>query len=588
MAEELVEKTGLIGEALLKEGLIRSEQMEPLLKAQGQRKQRLVETAVALGFITEEQQARFLAGYFRLSYAPLAKDEEVDPAAVDLIPELMARRYTVLVIQKEEGSDLLTLAMADPLDIRAVDAVRVETRCRVRKVVSSQGAILRAIERSYHASSRIAQSIDRLLEGEAAPNGITAGGVSVETAAPMERLKHEASDVPVVQFVNLLLMQVVRERASDIHIEPEESSITVRLRVDGQLREQAIPPRHMFHAIINRIKLLANLDIAERRLPQDGHFKFNVFDKTIDVRLSCLPTIHGEKLVLRILDRGSLILDLTSLGFEPDMLKVFNRVLQLPHGLVILTGPTGSGKTTTLYAALNAIRTPTKNIVTIEDPVEYQLGKIIQVQTKADINLTFAAGLRSILRQDPDIIMVGEIRDLETAEICIRSSLTGHLVLSTLHTNDAVSALSRLTDMGVEPYLLTATLSLVMAQRLVRKVCPECSVPEQPPPEMLHRLEQLGKSDGMAWNFRRGTGCARCLQTGYFGRIAIYEQFVLSENIKTLLAEGAKMHEIKRQAQREGLQSLLHSALRKVRQGVTTLDEAFSVCSTQSEMEGVE
>jgi type IV pilus assembly protein PilB len=378
-------------------------------------------------------------------------------------------------------------------------------------------------------------------------------------------------------------MRAIQERASDIHVEAEERGVTIRYRVDGLLREVSAPPKSMLQPITTRIKLLGNLDIAERRLPQDGRFKFKVFDKTIDVRLSCLPTVYGEKLVLRILDRGALILDMTSLGFEPAMLERFREALSLPYGLILLTGPTGSGKTTTLYAALNTIRTPTKNIVTIEDPVEYQLPKINQVHTKADIGLTFAAGLRSILRQDPDIIMVGEMRDRETADICIRSALTGHLVLSTLHTNDSVSAVSRLTDMGIEPYLLSATLSLVMAQRLVRRVCEDCAQPWQPPADLLKRLQRLNGGESSSWKFQRGTGCRRCGNSGYFGRIAVYEQFVVTDAMKALIAEGARLHELIRAAKQEGLQTLLHSALNKVREGVTTLDEALSVCATQAD-----
>jgi type II secretory ATPase GspE/PulE/Tfp pilus assembly ATPase PilB-like protein len=469
--------------------------------------------------------------------------------------------------------------------VRAIVAVRAETGLRLRTVISSRAAIRRIIDRSYHASSRLAQSMAHLVAGEVTSEEMVQAPESSETMPQVDQLKLEASDPPVVQFVNLLLMRAIQERASDIHIEPEEQGVRIRLRVDGLMREVTAPPKHMLQAITTRIKLLGNLDIAERRLPQDGRFKFQVFDRTIDVRLSCLPLIYGEKLVLRILDRGSLILDLQALGFEPGMLETFQRVLQLPHGLVILTGPTGSGKTTTLYAALNTINSPTKNIMTIEDPVEYQLGKINQLHTKASIGLTFAAGLRSILRQDPDIIMVGEVRDRETAEICIRAALTGHLVLSTLHTNDAVSAVSRLTDMEIEPYLLTAALSLIMAQRLVRRICLECATPWKPAPELLKRLQRLsGDPHAGSWRLLRGAGCQRCGGSGYFSRIAIYEQFVITERIKTLVAEGAGAHHVKQAAREEGLQSLLQSALNKVREGVTTLDEALSVCATQSEV----
>ena len=600
----------LIGQAFKELGLLTEAQIQQALDAQPKHKLRLGELAVSLGMMSETDLARALGEFFNVPHAELTDSDDLDLQVVELLPEALARRYGVILTKKE--GEAVTLAMADPLDVRAIDAVRLQTSCRVRKQVTSRGSIMKAIDRSYHAASRIAKSMDHLLAGEhtladAAGAEIVADLDKEVSDAPspeesgdlqLDQLKNEASHAPVVQFVNLLLMRAVQERASDIHIEPEEHAVTIRLRVDGMLREVAAPPKHMLQAIVTRIKLLGNLDIAERRLPQDGRFKFRVFDKTIDVRLSSLPTVYGEKLVLRILDRSGLILDMQSLGFEPGMLETFNKCLTLPHGLVILTGPTGSGKTTTLYAALNSIKTPTKNIVTIEDPVEYQLAKINQVHTKADIGLTFAAGLRSILRQDPDIIMVGEIRDRETAEICIRSALTGHLVLSTLHTNYSVSAISGLTDMGIERYLLTASLTIVMAQRLVRRICDECAAPWEPTPELLARIKGIighetsgkshgasnGSANGSAWKFRKGKGCKRCGNSGYYGRIAIYEQFVVGDTVKTLLADGAAMGQIKQAARKDGLQTLLHSALNKVRDGVTTLDEAFSVCATQSEM----
>ena len=581
MVRPLVSSTLLIGKALVEQGYLTQEKLDQLLAVQPEGKQRIGDAAVAQGFITDEDLARFLANFFHLPYLKLSDEDELDSSTVELIPEAMARRYGVIVTHKE--GDRITLAMVDPLDVRAVDAVRLETRSRIRKAVSSRSAIMRAIEHYYHTASRLAKSMDTLLAVETS-NGDTSRLHLTDGASLIDQLKLEASDAPVVQFVNLLLMRAVQERASDIHIEPEESSMTVRFRVDGQLREMSAPPKHMLQAITTRIKLLGRLDIAERRLPQDGRFNFTVFEKNIDVRLSCLPTIYGEKIVMRILDRGNLILDMKALGFEPEMLDVFRRMLTLPHGLIILTGPTGSGKTTTLYAALNSIKTPTRNIVTIEDPVEYQLSKINQVHTKSEIGLTFAAGLRSILRQDPDIIMVGEIRDRETAEICIRSALTGHLVLSTLHTNDAVSAVSRLTDMGIEPYLLSATLNLVMAQRLVRRICEDCAKKWQPPVELLERLSRLGKIEEGTWNFRRGKGCERCGGSGYLGRVAVYEPFVISEKARALIAEGAQLGVVRQAAKKEGLQSLFQSALNKVKEGITTLDEAFSICSTQSEI----
>ena len=582
MTGALPESTRLIGQVLVEQGHLNPSQLDQLLKSQLKHKERLGEAAVKQGFLTEVELARFLAAFYELPYVELSEREELDPSVVELIPEALARRYCLVATASDEG--VVTVAMADPLNVRAIDAIRLGGKFRVRKTVSSRSAILRAIDRSYHDSSRIERSIDQLLEGQGGQQDGMGLQLSTEPDAVEEQLRHEASDAPVVQFVNLLLMRAIQARASDIHIEPEERGVGVRLRVDGLLREVSAPPRSMLQAVTTRIKLLGNLDIAERRLPQDGRFKFKVFDKTIDVRLSCLPTVYGEKLVLRILDRASLILDMQELGFESTMLERFHRVLQLPYGLVLLTGPTGSGKTTTLYAAMNAIKTPTKNIVTIEDPVEYQLSKVNQVHTKSEIGLTFAAGLRSILRQDPDIIMVGEMRDLETSEICIRSALTGHLVLSTLHTNDAVSAVSRLTDMGIEPYLLSATLTLVMAQRLVRRICQDCTAPWEPPEDLRSRLKKLAGTDASSWTLRRGKGCKRCGQSGYLGRVAIYEQFVIGDAMKALIAEGARLHELKQAAKREGLQSLLENGLKKVRDGITTLDEAFSVCATQSEM----
>ena len=585
MPEHILESTrlSLIGKALVDEGLVSLEQLGQVLTTQAEQKLRVGEAAVAMGLMSDCDLAQFLAKFFTIPYIDLGNDDEVDAAAVELLPESMARRYAILVTRKE--GNYVSVAMADPLDIRAVDAIRVETKSRVRKMVAGRSAILSAIDRYYRAPSLLAKSMDSLLAGESGEEARSARTRLTEAdPSAIDQLKLEATDGPVVQLVNLLLMRAVQERASDIHIEPEENGLTVRFRIDGQLREMSSPPKHMSQGIATRIKLLGSLDIAEHRLPQDGRFKFNVFEKDIDVRVSCLPTIFGEKIVMRILDRGSLILDMKALGFEPQMFETLRRVLELPHGLVILTGPTGSGKTTTLYAALNAIKSATKNIVTIEDPVEYQLAKINQVNTKADIGLTFAAGLRSILRQDPDVIMVGEVRDRETAEISIRSALTGHMVLSTLHTNDAVSVISRLTDMGIEPYLLAATLNLVMAQRLVRRICEDCAQPWEPPHQLMKRLIRQAGSESGAWKFRRGVGCERCGHSGYRGRIAVYEQFVISEKVRNLIAEGSCLSAVKDLAQKEGLQSLFESALNKVREGVTTLDEAFSICATQSEM----
>jgi type IV pilus assembly protein PilB len=579
----------LFGIALVESGLISQEQLQAVLKAQTKSKQRIGEIAVSLGFISATDLAKFLAKRFDVPFVELGAETELDTAVVELIPEDLARRYCIILFRKEGST--VTIAMADPLDVRAVDAVRLATGCHVRKTVSSSSAIQRAIDNSYHAPDRLERSLGKLLNVEGAAEPVAQeADESEDNALGIDQLKLQASDAPVVQFVNLTLMRAVQERASDIHIEPEEYTISVRFRIDGQLREMTSPPKAMFQAVATRLKLLSNLDIAERRLPQDGHFKFHVFDKQIDVRVSSLPTIYGEKIVLRILDRSNLILDMGTLGFEPAMQDVFRRTLGLPYGLIILTGPTGSGKTTTLYAALNTVKSlnkeTAKNIVTIEDPVEYQISKINQVHAKPEIGLTFAAGLRSILRQDPDVIMVGEIRDQETAEICIRAALTGHLVLSTLHTNDSISAVTRLTDMGIEPFLLASTMNLIMAQRLVRRICPECSEEWVPPQNILERVTRtITRTDDQgAWKFRRGRGCDHCGKSGYSGRVAVYEQFVVSDPIRRLITEKAPLNKLLEVARKEGFQSLLQSALNKAAEGLTTVEEAFSICSTQSEV----
>ena len=579
MTESLFESIPLFGEALLDQGLISEEQLKKLLE-QPESSQRLGELAVSRGFLSEKNLAKFLADHFRLPYFDLTNDEEIDLAAVELIPENMARRHSVLVVKKE--GEVVVVVLADPLDIRALDAVRFETGCRIRKAVGDRTAILQAIDRFYHAPSRVIKSMNLLLAGE---NLIQHKPHTAEdSASPIDQLTFEVSNVPVIQFVNLLLMRAIQERASDIHLEPDEQGVTVRFRVDGHLRGTSAPPKQMYPAICIRIKLLSNMDIAERRLPQDGRFRFNAFEKNIDIRVSCLPTVHGEKIVMRILDRSTLVLDMQGLGFESRMLNVFQRTLKLPHGLIIVTGPTGSGKTTSMYSALNFIKSPNKNIVTIEDPVEYQLPNINQVHTKSEIGLTFAAGLRSILRQDPDVIMVGEIRDRETAEICIRAALTGHLVLSTLHTNDAVSAISRLTDMGIEPYLLSATLNLLMSQRLVRRICEDCAERWHPPAELLERLEKSANMKSLGRNFRRGRGCPSCTGTGYRGRVAVYEQFLITEQIRTYIAEETSLNIIRETAKKEGLATLFQSALKKAGEGITALDEVFSICTTQGEV----
>jgi type II secretory ATPase GspE/PulE/Tfp pilus assembly ATPase PilB-like protein len=390
------------------------------------------------------------------------------------------------------------------------------------------------------------------------------------------QVKLRANDPPVVKFVNLLLLDAIERRASDIHIEPREKTMDIRVRIDGVLQEVPPPPKTMYSAIISRIKILSNLDIAERRLPQDGRCVVRILDKKVDIRVSTLPTMYGQKAVMRLLDTEKLSLDLEELGFTADQLSKFQKVLQRPYGMILETGPTGSGKTTTLYAGLRHINTPKKNIVTIEDPIEYDLAGINQVQVKPDINLTFANGLRSTLRQDPDVILVGEIRDRETAEIAIRAALTGHLVFSTLHTNDAVGAMAQLQYFNIEPYLIGSAVDLVIAQRLVRKVCPHCQEPYAVSDTVLERLGLTGESSN-DFTPVKGKGCPYCNYTGYWDRTAIYQLFEITPEVKKLIFEGADMDTLRKEAARQGMRTLRESAVEKLRQGVTSMEEVLSV-----------
>jgi len=388
-------------------------------------------------------------------------------------------------------------------------------------------------------------------------------------------MKAMSDEAPVIKWVNALLQQAIRDRASDIHIEAFEYTIRVRFRVDGSLVEVSPPPRRLYAPIVSRIKILSEMDIAERRLPQDGRFKVKIEDRVVDLRVSIIPTVFGEKVVMRILDRSSLVLDLTKLGFEGDTLRIFNEQISRPYGMVLVSGPTGSGKTTTLYSALSTVNSPDVNIMTIEDPVEYQLSGVNQVQAKSEIGLTFAAGLRSFLRQDPDIILVGEIRDLETAEIAIKAAMTGHLVFSTIHTNDAPSTVTRLTDMGVEPFLVTASLNMVVAQRLVRRICPRCKETYVPSKDVLQSFilpENVSKDN---ITFSRGMGCDFCNKTGYRGRVSLYEILVVTDIIREALIDGQSLIYIKKLARDNGMRTLRESGILKVLEGLTTLEEVF-------------
>ena len=469
-------------------------------------------------------------------------------------------------------NNTLTVIMADPYDFYALDAIRLATKKKIQVLVGQESKILEAIERSYGAGG---SSMEKIIE-----NMDSIPDLQAEGEENVDQLRDMASEGPVIRLVNLIITRAIERRASDIHLEPFEDNFRVRYRVDGVLHDVESPPKRLQAAIISRVKIMAKLNIAERRLPQDGRIMLRVKGKEIDFRVSTVPTIHGESIVLRILDKSSIVLDIMKLGFARDTLEAFQGLIQHPHGIILVTGPTGSGKTTTLYCALEKINSPDKKIITVEDPVEYQLKGVNQIQVKPAINLTFANALRSIVRQDPDVILIGEIRDSETAEIAIHSALTGHLVLSTLHTNDAPSAITRLINMGMEDYLLSSTIIGILAQRLVRTACPYCREPSSPDPAVLQEMKMDGvdPAEIRVFNVR---GCAQCANTGYWGRVGIYELFQITEDIQKLILEKKDANLIKERARKAGMRTLRQDGWLKVRDGITTVSEVLRV--TQEE-----
>ena len=552
---------------LLNGELITESQLNEALAKQRETKQSLDKILVDLDFIDQKQ----LSALKKEEPVPVFEEKSllkhIDPEVLKLIPETIARRYHLIPLSK--NGKVLTVAIADPDNIVAIDTVRTISGYEINTIPGSEKDIIAAVEKHYSGSP----DMETVLLDLVKVSGSTAElGMGVDAT----QVKLRANDPPVVKFVNLLLLDAIERRASDIHIEPREKTMDVRVRIDGVLQEVLPPPKTMYSAIISRIKILSNLDIAERRLPQDGRCVVRILDKKVDIRVSTLPTMYGQKAVMRLLDTEKLSLGLEELGFTADQLSKFQKVLQRPYGMILETGPTGSGKTTTLYAGLRHINTPKKNIVTIEDPIEYDLEGINQVQVKPDINLTFANGLRSTLRQDPDVILVGEIRDRETAEIAIRAALTGHLVFSTLHTNDAVGAMAQLQYFNIEPYLIASAVDLVIAQRLVRKVCPHCPEPYSVSEKVLERLGLTGESTN---DFKpvRGKGCPYCNYTGYWGRTAIYQFFEITPEVKKLIFEGADMDTLRKEAARQGMRTLRESAVEKLGQGVTTIEEVLSV-----------
>ncbi len=570
--------SGKLGEILLKENLISPEQLKQALEHQKSNGGRLGNTLVKLGFLSDDEVTAVLSRQYGVPSINLSYFE-VDPSVIKLIPMETAIKYQVLPLSRVGSS--LTLAMVDPTNVFAMDDIKFMTGFNIEPVVASETAITEAIKKHYGS----AEDAERKKELEEIVSFIDEGATeSVELEAEdqanlnLAELEKAAEEAPVIKLVNYILTDAVKRGASDIHMEPYEKEYRVRYRVDGMLMTIMNPPNKLRDAIISRVKIMAKLDISEKRLPQDGRIMIKFMKdgrkKQLDFRVSVLPTLHGEKIVMRLLDKENLRLDMTKLGFEPESLAKFQKAIFKPYGMVLVTGPTGSGKTNTLYSSISQLNKPDTNIITAEDPVEFQLPGINQVQMKEQIGLNFAAALRSFLRQDPNIILVGEIRDFETAEIAIKAALTGHLVLSTLHTNDAPSTISRLMNMGIEPFLVATSVHLIAAQRLARRICAECKVEDHVTPQVLIDAGYTPEEAKSVKVFK-GQGCASCGNKGYKGRLGLYEVLEISDDLRELILVGASALEIKKKAIEQGMISLRRSGLIKVAAGLTTLEEVI-------------
>ncbi|MCL4814160.1 MAG: type IV-A pilus assembly ATPase PilB [Vicinamibacteraceae bacterium] len=567
-----------IGELLLKEKKITPAQLQEALNYQKAHGGKLGLNLVKLGYVRDEEITTLLSKQYGVPSINLAQFE-VDPAVIKLIPGETAQKYHIVPLAR--AGTTLTIAMTDPTNVFAMDDIKFMTGYNVEPVVASDGAVAQAIQRYYGSGKPASSSGPSALD--LANRSLEEHGIDgdVEVLDEMEELdvaalEKQGGEAPVIRLVNLVLMSAIQKGASDIHIEPYEREFRVRFRIDGILYAMMTPPMKFRDAIVSRIKIMAKLDIAEKRLPQDGRIKIRFNDqgksKEIDFRVSTLPTLFGEKIVMRLLDRDKLMLDMTKLGFEAESLTKFETQIAKPWGMVLVTGPTGSGKTNTLYSAISRLNTPETNIMTAEDPVEFNLQGVNQVLVRDNIGLNFAAALRSFLRQDPNIILVGEIRDFETAEIAVKAALTGHLVLSTLHTNDAPSTISRLMNMGIEPFLVASSVNLICAQRLVRRICAHC---KEPGPLPAHALVDVGFTPDVAERVTpmKGAGCEKCNDTGYRGRVGLYEVMELTDEIRELILMGASALELRRKAVEEGMLTLRHSGLRKIADGVTTIEE---------------
>ena len=558
-----------LGQILTDLGLIDEEQLQEMLAEQEARGGELLgRVGVSLGFFSDEQLGEALAEQWNTVFVTLY-DKQITHSLVDIISKTMAEMYRVVPLELEDNQ--LTIATADPQKIQIADELRVFLGYEIHVVVATDAEIDKAIETFYSGEVDTVESIVEELEedkdlAEASKGLLEDGPIDLTSAEAM------ADSAPVRKLLNLVLLMAIKENASDIHLEPFESEFKIRMKADGVLQEMVPPPKHLSFAITTRIKVMANLDIAERRMPQDGRIELSVSGHPVDLRVSVLPTLFGESVVMRVLDRGVVSLALDKLGMDDDILRPFREIIKRPNGIILVTGPTGSGKTTTLYSALSELNEPDDKIITTEDPIEYDIEGIVQVPIDSDIGVTFAAALRAILRQDPDRILVGEIRDVETAEIAIQAALTGHMVFSTLHTNDSPATVTRLRDMGVQPFLITATVEAILAQRLVRRICKECKEEYIPDAETLADLE-LTSDQIVGKTFYRGSGCDKCSGSGYKGRLGLYELLVMTDELRDLVVRNASTEEIRDLARKAGMVTLRDSGMVNMFEGHTTADE---------------
>jgi type IV pilus assembly protein PilB len=560
-----------LGEMLVKAGLISQAHLEEALEAQKTNGEKLGLNLIKLGYVKEDDITQLLSEQYGVPSINL-RHFDIDESVINLIPSEVAQKYLVLPVNRTGAT--LTISMADPTNVFAMDDIKFMTGYNVEPVVASEIAIREAIEKYY--GSQHALELKKVMDEMAEQESEALEVMDEEEELDVGALEAATEEAPVVKLVNIILTDSIKKEASDIHIEPYEKDFRVRFRIDGVLYEIMHPPMKLRDAITSRLKIMAKLDISEKRLPQDGRIKIKMKlqgkTKEMDYRVSVLPTLFGEKIVLRLLDKDNLMLDMTKLGFEADSLAKFERAILKPYGMVLVTGPTGSGKTNTLYSSMNRVNTPETNIMTAEDPVEFNLHGINQVQMKESIGLNFATSLRAFLRQDPNIVLVGEIRDFETAEIAVKAALTGHLVLSTLHTNDAPSTINRLMNMGIEPFLVATSVNLICAQRLVRRICRECKETISMPAQALVDIG-FSPEDAASIQLKKGRGCPSCNNTGYRGRVGLYEVMEISEEIRELILSGASAMELRRTAIEEGMLSLRQSGLVKIRDGLTSVEE---------------